>query len=411
MVYDVAVIGSGPAGMMAAGRAGESGKRVLLIEKNSKLGIKLLMTGNGRCNLTNSIDSRGLVEKLGPNGKFLFSALSRYGTRETIEFFESRGVKTKIEAGGRVLPCSDSAQDVLAVLEKYLKESGVEIRKGAEVKKILAHDGKVQEIILANGEGIMANNFIVCTGGKSYSRSGSTGDAYKWLRRLGHEIVAPMPALVPVLLGEGFVKELEGLSLKGVRISVVEGESKIASEAGEVMFTSDGMSGPATLNLSRAIARAGTEKVLELHLDLFPDLSFGELDGQVRARFDSAKNKSIANALEKVLPRRLAGAILFLAKIDHGRTINSITKEERRNLVGLAKDLALKIRGLAGLERAMVTIGGVKLSEVDPKTMKSKIINNLYFAGEILDLDGPTGGYNLQICWSTGYVAGESASK
>lgn len=411
MVYDVAVIGSGPAGMMAAGRAGELGARVLLIEKNRKLGIKLLMTGNGRCNLTNSIDSRGLVEKLGPNGKFLFSALSRYGMRETIGFFESRGVKTKTEAGGRVLPCSDSAQDVLAVLEKYLKESAVEIRKGAEVKKIVSQDCKIQEIILANGEVIMANNFIICTGGKSYPLSGSTGDAYKWLSRLGHEIVTPMPALVPVLLREGFFKELEGLGLKDVRISVMEGESKIASETGEVMFTADGMSGPAILNLSRAIARAGTEKALELHLELFPDLSFDGLDAQVRAGFDGAKNKSIANVLDKVLPRRLAGVVLFLAKIDHGRTINSITKQERRTLVGLIKGLTLKIRGLAGLERAMVTIGGVRLSEVDPKTMKSKIISNLYFAGEILDLDGPTGGYNLQICWSTGYVAGESASK
>jgi predicted Rossmann fold flavoprotein len=416
MKYDIAVIGGGPAGMMAAGRAGELGAQVLLLEKNLRPGLKLLMTGNGRCNITNQIEtSRLLVEKYGSSGKFLFSAFSEFGPNEVIEFLESRGVATKVEAGGRVFPQSDKAQDVLEALFNYLKESKVKIKTGAEVKDIVKKGQKIEKIILTNGEEILADKFIIATGGKSYPASGSTGDGYKWLKKLGHEIVMPAPALTPIVVKEKFVKKIEGLSLKDVKISLLEiADSKnkkpIDFQIGDVMFTADGVSGPAILNLSRVVARALPAK-LRLSLDLFPALSLEKLDQKIRLDFEVAKNKSIIGFLEKSWPRRLAETIVELIGIDPQKAVNSITKDERQKLVELFKDFSLSVYGLAGFDKAMITAGGVKLSEVDPKTMKSKMIDNLYLAGEILDIDGPTGGFNLQVCWSTGYRAGQSAAQ
>jgi len=394
---------------MAAGRAGELGARVVLLEKNSGLGVKLLMTGGGRCNIANSIkESRKLIEEYGKNGKFLFSSLMRFGTDETVEFFESRGVKTKVEADGRIFPVSNSAKDVLKSLIKYLNEFKVEIKTNSAVKEIISSDGKIEKIILTNGEEIIAEKYIVCVGGKSYSASGSTGDGYVWLKNLGHEIVSPAPALVPIITKGKLTKELEGLSLKQVAITLYDGDKKAETQSGEMIFTADGLSGPLALNLSRTVSRLLPKK-MKLRLDFYPGYSQSELDQKIQSDFKSDNNKTFKNFLNKLLQPKLATLILKMSGIKPDKQVNSVSKEERKKLVALLKEFDLEIYSLAGFDKAMVTSGGVKLSEVDPKTMKSKLVSNLYLAGEILDLEGPTGGYNLQICWTTGYVAGENA--
>ncbi len=416
--YNIAIIGGGPAGMMAGGRAGELGASVVLLEKNKSLGIKLLMTGNGRCNITNKIeDNRKLVEKYGSNGKFLFSAFNKFGVEELIEFFESRGVETKIEPGNRVLPVSNKAKDVLDALIKYLKDSGVNIKTDSEVKEIIkkanpATGGRsrIEKIILASGEEIIADKYVICTGGKSYPESGSSGDGYRWLKKLGHEIIEPLPALVPIIVKDKFVKDLEGVSLKNVSILLYKDSKKIDSQIGEAIFTANGMSGPVILNMSRIIAKNLPGK-LKLRIDFYPQLDFAKLDRKIQEDFKVDSNKLFKNFLDKLLQPKLAVVILKLSGIDPGKQINLVTKEGRKKLIHLLKEFDLEIYGLAGFEKAMVTSGGVKLSEVDPKTMKSKLIDNLYLAGEVLDIDGPTGGFNLQVCWSTGYVVGESAKK
>lgn len=409
MKYDIVVIGGGPAGLMAAGRAGELGAHVVLLERNPQLGFKLLMTGGGRCNLTNKIEEpRKLVEKYGVNGKFLFSAFNRFGVNETIEFFEARGVKTKVEANNRVLPVSDRADDVLKALLSYLKKSKVEVRTRVEVKEIIKKSGKIEKIIITDVEEILADKFIITTGGKSYPPSGSTGDGYKWLKKLGHEIIDTKPILTPVVVKDKIVKDLEGLSLKDIKISLFRENKKIESQNGEAIFTKDGLSGPLILDLSRTISRELPAQ-LKLRLDFFSQLDLEELDKKLQAYFKTDNNKSFKNFLAKLLAPKLVLVILKLSGTDPDKKVNSISREERQKLVRLLKEFDLEVDSLAGYDKAMVTAGGVKLSEVDPKSMRSKLIDNLYLAGEILDLDGPTGGFNLQICWSTGYVAGESA--
>ena len=409
MKYDIAIIGGGPAGMMAAGRAGELGAKVILLEKNSKLGIKLLATGGGRCNLTNFKNNRSLAEKFGAKGRWLLSSLSNFGSEEVIEFFNSRGLKTKIEADDRVFQKSDSAQDVLKTLVDYLKTSKVEIKLNAEVKKIVATKNKIEKIILANGQEIMADKFIICSGGKSYPLTGSTGEAYKWLEKLGHKIIEPRPALTPIILQDKFIKKLEGLSLSEVKISLYKNNKKIHSIIGSAIFTANGLSGPAILNMSEIIGRENS-KDLKIKIDFFPNLDAVKLDKKLHEDF-SPSNKILKNYLNNLVPPKLVDTLLDLAKVDSQKKLNSITKEERKRLVDFLKEFNLNVSGLAGFDRAMLTAGGVNLKEVEAKTMCSKIINNLYLAGEILDLNGPTGGYNLQLCWTTGYMAGENTLK
>ncbi len=409
MKYDIAIIGGGPAGMMAAGRAGELGANVVLLEKNPRLGIKLLATGGGRANITNLSSDRELAASFGSTGAWLLSGLSKFGPEELIEFFNSRGLKTKVEEGNRVFPKSNSASDVLQVLLDYLSSSNVDIKLGAEVKKIIKAGDQIQKVILTDGREVVANKFIICTGGKSYPLTGSTGDGYKWLKQLGHQIIPPRPALVPIILKDKFVKDLEGLSLKDVKISCYQHGKSIWATSGSAIFTASGISGPAILNLSAAISRLDP-KGLELRLDLLPDLDAGQLDKKLQADFNSS-NRIYQNALADLVPPKLVNTLVALSGVNGTKKLNLISRAERQNLVKLLKEFKLTVFGLAGYDRAMVTAGGVSLKEVDSRTMQSKVVPNLYLAGEVLDLNGPTGGYNLQLCWTSGYLAGEAVAQ
>ena len=403
--YDLIVIGGGPAGMMAAGRAGELGKRVMLIEKNSQTGVKLLLTGKERCNLTNNLSASDFIKAFGSNGNFLFYALANFTPSDTISFFESRGVKIKIEANNRAFPVSDRAQDVLDVLLKYLKEAKVEIKTKAAVKNIVAKNGLIEKIILVSGEELKAKKYLIATGGLAYPGSGSTGDAYSWLANLGHRIIKPVPALTPIILQEKFIKNLEGLSFKA-RFNFVKD-----SRVGEAIFTGNGLSGPAILAMSGLIARQKNDFVDDknkLSLDFFPNETVADLDLRLRNLFVKENRKQLKNVLTDLLPGRLVEVVLSLAKLK-SLPVNEISKVNRQKLVKLIKNFELEVAGVGDFNKAMMTNGGVSVKEVDQKTMRSKLVNNLYLAGEILDLDGPTGGFNLQACWSTGKLAGESA--
>ncbi|MFZ2188160.1 MAG: NAD(P)/FAD-dependent oxidoreductase [Candidatus Moraniibacteriota bacterium] len=407
--FDVAVIGGGPAGMLAAGRAAELGAKVVLLEKNSALGKKLLLTGNGRCNITQiDHDAREFVEKLGKNGKFLFSAFSVFGPKEVVDFFEEKNLSTKVEKNGRVFPISDDAIDVLSTLTKYLKDNGVEIVTNAQVSGFEFTENKISGVKLKD-EIIHADKFILCTGGKSYPATGSTGDGYTWTKELGHTIAPPMPALAPVKIKEDWVSDLQGLSLEAANISLWQNEKKQASFQGELLFTHFGLSGPLIINASKEINALLQNGSVIIELELFPEFTVSQLDKKLVLAFEENNRKDIKNYFRELLSRKMLDLILKLAEIDPDKKLNFLTKKERHKIVALLKSLKFTVSQVLGFEQAMITSGGVALKEVDPKTMQSKIIENLYFAGEILDLDGPTGGYNLQICWSTGYVAGTNS--
>ncbi|MFA6306483.1 MAG: NAD(P)/FAD-dependent oxidoreductase [Patescibacteria group bacterium] len=408
MLYDVIVIGGGPAGMMAAARAGERGARVLLLEKNNQLGAKLLATGHGRCNITNVLaDKKEMINVYGKNHKFLFSAFNKFGAEDTIKFFNDLGVATKEEDRGRVFPLSDKAIDVRSALIKYLKQNSIDIKFGAEVKKILVIKNKIASVILNNGQEILSKNFIISTGGKSYAETGSTGSGFEWLEKLGHKIITPRPALTPVIVKEPIVKNLEGLSLKDIRISLYQNNKKIISRMGEIIFTADGISGPAIIDLSERIGAILPAPTF-LRIDFKPEMESAELEKKLQNDFHQAHNKMFKNYLTGLVPPKLAPVIIKLAGVNALKQVNIITKSERQALVKALKEFSLEIKELKGFNKAMITAGGVDIKEVDPKTMRSRLYENLFLAGEILDLDGPSGGYNLQICWSTGYAAGES---
>lgn len=409
MIYDLIVIGGGPAGMMAAGRAGECGARVLLLEKNAKLGTKLGTTGKGRCNITNAeFDDRKLIAKYGRNGRFLFSALNKFGVQDMLDFLAQRGVPTKIERGNRVFPKSDKSADVIGALTKYLKESKVTIQTNASVKSIEHTDKQIHQIILSDGQKLRANNYAICSGGKGHPLTGSSGDAYAWLKKMGHKITELAPAIVPIILREKWIKELEGLSLKNVTISLYQKGKKIKSSFGEAIFTDNGLSGPIIIDMSKIVGQHLKKGKVELKIDFKPALDFPTLDKRLQRDFAQFNHKLFRNSLSALLPKKLIPVMIKLSQIDPEKKVNAISQEGRKKLVHLIKDFTLQVKGLAGFNRAIVTSGGVDLKQVDPKTMKSKIIDNLYLAGEILDLDGPTGGYNLQMCWTTGYCLGDN---
>ena len=410
--YNLAVIGGGPAGMIAAGHAGELGCRVILLEKKGSLGKKLLISGNGRCNLTNAErDLKRILNIYGQKGRFLHTAFGKFSNKDVITFFEDLGLKTKVEKDGRVFPISDNAKDVVDRLIKYLKDNNVEIRLNSPVDKILIKTlknncKKIENIILKNNDEIIADNYVFATGGKSYPETGSTGDAYKWLKKIGHTIVEPKPALTPILVKEKWIKQLEGLSLKKVEVSVWKNR-KFGTDIGELIFTGNGLSGPIVLNLSKKISE-NKAKDIRIKIDFKPEHNYQTLDIIIKKEFEEQRNRNFKNSLNKLLPKKLIPIIIELSGIDQNKKVSEVTKFERKKIIKLIKEFELSFKDLVGFEKAMITSGGVNLKEVEPKTMKSKIIDNLYFAGEILDIDGPTGGYNLQIAWSTGYLVGEN---
>jgi len=408
---DVLVIGGGPAGMMAAGRAAEKGAEVILVEKNNRLGVKLLITGKGRCNITNADSNiRNLVEKYGKNGKFLFSALNAFGVEETVSFFEKRGIKTKVERGNRIFPVSDKSMDVLNGLIEYMKEGEVKVKTKVQVKEFVMKNRNIEKVQLVNGDEIQANQYVIATGGQSYPATGSTGDGYSWCENMGHKIIKPEPSLVAVVTKENVVKKLEGLSLKNVEISVYQNNKKQDSRFGEAIFTGQGMSGPIILDMSKKINQLLRNGSVKLRIDFKPALTIQKLDKRIQDDFKKYQNKQYKNSLDDLLPKKMIPVVIKLSGIDPDKRVNSITKEERKVLIKLLKEFELEVTKTEGFERAIVTAGGVDLKEVDPKTMKSKKIDNLCLVGEVLNLDGPTGGFNLQVAWSTGFVAGDNCN-
>jgi predicted Rossmann fold flavoprotein len=396
--YDIAVIGGGPAGMMAAGRAAELGAKVVLIEKNEALGKKLLITGKGRCNFThNEFDIRKFAEKFGRNGRFLYSALALFGVGEVIDFFESRGVKAKVEQGERVFPEKGNAQDILNVLIKYLAEGKVNILLNAEVIGFKQKNRKISQVLL-RGRQICADKFIICAGGKAYPQTGSTGDGYQWAKQLGHTVIAPVPALNPVKTSEKWVKELQGLSLKNVSLKLFQNGKKQDERFGEMLFTHFGVSGPIVMDMSKKIGALLKNGPVKLILDLKPALDFKKLDKRIQRDFEKFKGRMFKNSLKGLLPLSMIPVIIKLSAIEPDKQVDHLTREERNKLVHLLKELELTPTGLLGFKWSVVTSGGVALKEVNPNTMGSRKVENLYFAGEILDLDGPSGGYNLQAC-------------
>jgi hypothetical protein len=408
--FDVIVIGGGPAGMMAAGRAGELGARVGLLEKNQKLGKKLLLTGKGRCNITHAeLNIRKFVKAFGKRGDFLFSPLSLFGVKNTIEFFEKRGLKLKTERGQRIFPKSDKAQDVLNVLMHYLKQSNVNLITNARVIKLQKKENKVLKAILKDKE-IIADKYIIATGGKSYPQTGSTGVGLLWAEKLGHTISELSPALTSLIIKDKWIKYVRGLSLKNVRITVLQNNKKKITKLGEALFTHFGLSGPIILEMSSKIGDLLKKGEVKLSLDLKPGLDFSKLDRRIQRDFQKYSNKLFRNSLNDLLPQKMIPLIVKLCEINPNKKVNAINKPERQKLVKIFKNIEMIVEKLSGFQKAIITKGGISLKEIDSKTMKSKLIDNLFFAGEILDLDGPSGGYNLQICWTTGYLAGQSSA-
>jgi len=400
----VIVIGGGPAGMIAAGTAGARGLEVFLIEKNKILGKKLLLTGKGRGNITNDTDIRGLIESIPVNGKFLYSAFSNFSNRDLIKFFDELGVKTKVERGGRVFPVSDKASDVVDALKRYLEKNNVEIVKG-EARKIITEDNRVVGVLLKDGRVSLCESVVIATGGMSYPETGSTGDGYRLAKELGHTITPLKPSLVPLEIEDEWVKRLQGLSLRNVAISVFKGDKKIYSDFGEMLFTHFGISGPIVLSASSHIRDIDRDKYNFL-IDLKPALSEEELDRRVQRDFSKYSRRIFSNSLDDLLPKKLIPVIIELTGISLKKVVNQITKEERIALVKLIKNLSLTIKRFRPIREAIVTSGGIRVEEINPSTIESKIIKGLFFAGEVIDVDGYTGGFNLQIAFSTGYVAG-----
>lgn len=410
-LYDVAVIGGGPAGMMAAIASGQTGAKTALLEKNSTLGKKLLLTGKGRSNLTRAeFNSKELARQYGREGGFLIYPFSIFGVKETIEFFEKRGLRTKIERGRRIFPQSDRANDVLGVLFHSLKESKIKIISGARIKEILGDRTKILKIVLENDREIIARNYIIATGGKSYPMTGSSGDGYQWAENLGHTVNKLRPALVALRIKERWPKKAQGLSLKNVELSVFQNDKKKDGRFGEMLFTHFGISGPIVLDLSSKVGELLEKGEVKLSLDLKPALDLGTLERRIQSDFLECKGRVFKNSLSDLLPRALIPVIVELSGTPPLKNTNDITREEKQRLARLLKSLEMTVQSLLGFETAIITAGGISLKEIDSRTMKSKLVDNLFFAGEIIDLHGPTGGYNLQLCWSTGHLAGESAA-
>jgi predicted Rossmann fold flavoprotein len=405
-VYDVVVIGGGPAGAMAAVQAAKRGFSVMLFDRNARIGKKLSITGKGRCNLTNNCTKERLFESVRRNYRFLFSAFSGFTPQDTMQFFENLNVPLKTERGGRVFPQSDKAIDIVAAMENFLKELGVEICRG-RVSDVSVSAEKTFMTITTDGKSAISKCVILCTGGLSYPTTGSTGDGYQIALKHGHTIMTPMPSLVGIEVMGNWCTDLMGLSLKNVALTLKKKSNIQFHELGEMMFTQYGVSGPLVLTASSYID--GNIADYSLHVDFKPGLTHQQLDNRILRDFDQSSNRQFKNSLGQLLPIRLIPIVVNRSGIDPNARVHSITREQRTILCNLLKDFTIEPKKLRPLQEAVVTRGGIKISEVDPKTMQSKLVDNLYFAGEILDLDAITGGFNLQIAFSTGYVAGTSA--
>ncbi len=406
----VLIVGGGAAGMFCAVIAAGNGHEVLLFEKNEKLGKKLYITGKGRCNLTNACDMEELFNSIITNKKFLFSAFNKFNNYDTIDLFNKLGLKTKIERGNRVFPESDKSSDVISVLLNEIKRLGVVINYNSEVESIIASDNVCKGIILKNKQKIFSDYVIVATGGLSYKSTGSTGDGYKFAKDLGHNITELYPALVPFNIKEGLVKDLQGLSLRNVKITVTSDNKEIFSDFGELLFTHFGVSGPTILSASSFIIPYLKNKNLILSIDLKPALTQEQLDARIIRDFENYKNKQFKNALDDLFPSKLIPVIIQLSGINPDKKVNVITKEERLKLVDVTKNFRLNILSLRDYNEAVITRGGILVKEINPQTMESKLVKNIFFIGEVLDIDGLTGGFNLQIAWSSAYMAAISIS-
>lgn len=404
----VIVIGGGAAGAVAAIFAARNGHRVELFEKNEKIGKKLFITGKGRCNVTNAGDMDALFDAVKSNPKFLYSAFYSFTNEQAMDFFEELGVRLKVERGNRVFPESDHSSDIIHALKHELEQLGVEIHFCTEVKDVLVEHEKFTGIVLKNGKKVSGDACVVATGGTSYASTGSTGDGYRFAEKTGHKVTELYPSLVPMEVKEWYAKELQGLSLRNVRGTILDGKKKLYDEFGEMLFTHYGVSGPIIISASSVVGKKLQDKELTLQIDLKPALSREQLDQRVLRDFEENKNKQFKNAVDKLFPAKLKPIMIELSGISPEKKVNEISKEERLYFVDLIKNFKMTLTGLRSYNEAIITKGGVSVKDIDPGTMESKKVSGLYFAGEVLDLDALTGGFNLQIAWSTGYLAGIS---
>ncbi|MDO8466808.1 MAG: aminoacetone oxidase family FAD-binding enzyme [bacterium] len=414
-IWDVVVIGGGPAGMMAAGRAAELAKAsklarsVLLLEKNPIPGKKLLITGGGRCNVTNNKpEVRAMVSKYKGNDQFLFSAFSQFGVKEALDFFNKRGMNTKEENEGRIFPVSDKAQSVWDVLARYMKEGGVEVKTYSPVAGLaISVEGNIV-IHLKDKTVIRAKSCIVATGGTSRPDTGSTGEGFAWLKKLGHKIIDNNAALVPIALKDAWAKKLGGVSLKDIKLTTFQNGQKQDAQKGKLLFTHFGISGPTVLNMSKEVGELLKYGEVVIELDLFPTLDSGALKRKLQGLLVADSNKKLKNVFNKLIPSALVSAVLELGQVDGETANHSVSSEARVKLAALLKAVPLNVKGLLGADKAVVSSGGVALEEVNFKTMQSRLIPNLYLIGDVLNVDRPSGGYSLQLCWTTGFVAGSN---
>ena len=396
--------------MMAAITAVSQGHNVTLFEKNEKLGKKLFITGKGRCNFTNAGDAEDIFNSVVTNKKFLYSAFNGFSNYDTMGFFGELGLDFKVERGNRVFPSSDHSSDVIGALSRRMKQLGVKVELNTQVDEVIANNGEFSAVKVTDAYNktrtVSADKLIIATGGNSYQSTGSTGDGYRFAKSLGHEVTPILPALVPFIVKEEWERDLQGLSLKNVNVTIYDDKKIVYSDFGEMLFTHFGVSGPTVLSASSYAAKIIKNRPLKLVIDLKPALDEQQLDERILRDFEEFKNKSFKNSLDKLLPKKLIPVIVELSKIEPDKKIHDITKQERMTLVKLIKNLTLTLTGLRGFNEAIITQGGVSVKQINPTTMESKLVKNVYFVGEVIDVDAVTGGFNLQIAWSTAYAAG-----
>lgn len=405
--YDVIVIGGGASGMMAAGRAAERGKKVLLLEKNDHLGKKLLTTGGGRCNITNAeFDNRKLLEKFGETGKYLHSPFSKWSVKETLDFFHVRKLETKVENEQRVFPVTNKAEYVWQVLVDNLKKTNVKVISNSNVKNLLFENGLCSGVQMMNSEILKAGSYILATGGKSHPETGSTGDGFNWLKSVGHTIVEPEPVLVPVAIKDAWIKRVQGLTIQNIKLSVFQNGQKQKEQIGKVLFTHFGISGPTVLNISQEISELLKYGDVSLEIDLLPNLGHDIINTNLQKLLSEQNRKKLKNTLSDIIPTGLVPIIMEFSNINPDTFNSNVTRDARLSLISNIKRVMLEVKGLMGTDKAIVTSGGVVLDEVNLNTMQSKICPNLYLIGDILNINRPSGGYSLQLCWTTGHIAG-----